>query len=292
MAVMRIALAMLIVLSVIPGQIAARYVYFSPTGGCSVDGIGCMGGFLVFYVFIRAPDVQDARGARFFVEADEHSVFGNEHISSIETHENVEIEEGDLFSGITLSWPAGQYSDDTLLTVVIDPDNKPVLSMGVYTKSVQLYCSSGDTLQLDDFLFHCSHCATPTSAWIDWLHPDTVLVQIGSSGAVSIDCLGHTDGFGMTGTSFNAFDQEGWLDGCVGCSVTCLCGICPWDVTSILINVTVPDGVHPGTASLLRLLPAGPCCFEDSTSLYLYAVPDIGVETKSWGRLKRPLMND
>ena len=289
---MKTLIVMSILLCLIPCQILAQYVYFSPNGDCSVDGSGCMNYFSEFHIFILAQDVSDAIGASFFIEGYEPSDFGNEHISSIEPHDNVVIEYGDLFSGIMLSWPAGQYSTDTLLTMRIDLNNPPVLSMGVYTKDIRLYRSNGDTLHLDDFLFYCSYCSMPTSVWIDWFHQDTVMVQIGSSTEVSIDCLGHTNGFGLTGTAFNAFDQERWLNGCVDCSITCICATCPWDVTSVLVNVSVPDTVLPGTSDLLRLIPTGPCCLEDSTRLYLYAVPDVGTEKKSWGAIKRQVIND
>ncbi|UCF06560.1 MAG: hypothetical protein JSV33_05910 [bacterium] len=288
---MKTAIYVLLMLVAIPHPIMAQYVYLSPTGGCSIDGIGCMDGFSEFYIFIHTEVVTNAIGTSFYIEGDENSQFGIENILNVQTHEDVVIESGDLFSGITLSWPEGQYIYDTLLTVEFDPDNPPIFSWMVFTRDIELYRASGDTLHLDDFMFYCSHCTGMAEGTIWWQHPDTIKAEIGKQSVIDIPCIGNSSG-GLSGTYLDAFDDLGWIDECTHCGVGIDCGPCPWDVQHVLLTISIPSDVEKGTTNKVRLIPSGPCCLDDSTSLYVTALPTIGTEKTSWGTIKKLLNNN
>jgi hypothetical protein len=282
---MRALMFLICLLLAFPISLAAQYVYFSPTGGCSLDGNGCLDGYTVFHVFIRAEDVSNTTGAHFYVEGNEFSQFGDENILSVDPHDGVVIESGDLFSGMTLSWPAGQYVSDTLLTVDLDPLEMPLLSMAVFTKDIELYTADGDTLFPDDFVFYCSLCDGLGDNIIEWLHPDTIDVLIGTQAVIEIPCIGHSAG-GFSGTDLDAFDTNGWIDECTSCGVSVDCGPCPWDVQHVLVTVSIPDGITGGTTDRIRLIPTGPCCLDDSTAFSVQAVTEVGVVESSWGKIK------
>lgn len=287
---MKTAIYVILLLAAIPHPLTAQYVYLSPTGGCSVDGTGCMNYFPEFYIFILSEDVSDAIGAHFYIEGDEYSQFGIENILNVELHDGVVIEGGDLFSGITLSWPEGQYTSDTLLTLEFDPDNLPILSWAAFTRDIELYRADGDTLHLDDFMFYCSHCTGMAGGTIWWQHPDTVTAAIGEQSVLDLPCIGDSGG-GLSGTYLDAFDLFGWVEECTFCSVGIDCGPCPWDAQHVLVTLTIPGEVEEGTTNLIRLIPSGPCCLDDSTAVYVKAISGSGTEETSWGRMKRLLNN-
>ena len=195
------------------------------------------------------------------------------------------IESGDLFSGIRLSWAEGTYVIDTLLTIKLDPDNMPLFSWRVLTKDIELYRASGESLQLDDFIFYCSHCTGLGGGTIWWQHADTLNALIGKQTLLDLPCIGNSAG-GLSGTILETYDELDWISGCTHCSVSIDCGPCPWDVQNVIVHVTVPPDVDEGTIDKIRIIPAGPCCFGESTSVYVRAVPGIGTEETSWGRIK------
>jgi hypothetical protein len=283
--IMKTAIYAILFLLTFPHPLLAQYVYLSPTGGCSVDGTGCMDYYAQFYLFIRAEDVSNSTGASFFIEGDEYSQLGSDNILSIEAHEGVVIESGDLFSGMTLSWPEGQYTSDTLLTIALDPDNLPALGWAVFTRDIRLYRVTGNTLYPDDFMFYCSHCYGTGEDAIWWQHPDTVTAVIGKQSLIDLPCIGESPG-GFSGTDLDAFDANGWIDECTHCSVGIDCGPCPWDVQHVLVAISIPNGTEEGTTDLVRLIPSGPCCMDDSTSVYVRAVSESGTARSSWGAIK------
>ena len=283
---MRASILLMLLLFAFTIPLAAQFVYFSPTGGCSIDGNGCLDEYTVFCLFIRAEDISNTTGTYFYIEGDEFSQFGADNILSVKPHDGVVVESGDLFSGMTLSWPAGQYVSDTLLTVHLDPLDMPLLSMMVFTKDIELYTATEDTLLLDDFMFYCSLCDGLGDNIIEWMHPDTIDALIGTQTVLEIPCIGHSAG-GFSGTDLEAFDTNGWIDECTDCNVSIDCGPCPWDVQHVLLTVSIPDGITGGTSSRIRMIPTGSCCLDDSTAFYIKAVTAVGVEESSWGRIKK-----
>jgi hypothetical protein len=281
---MRIAIVLFLFLSAMSSSVNAQYVYLSPTGGCSVDGIDCLGWYSEFYVFLSSQGITNTVGTSFYVEGDEFSTFGPENVQSVIPHEGVVIVGGDIFSGIELSWPEGAYDSDTLLTVVLNPDNMPSFSVMVFTKNIQLFRTIGDPLALDDFVFFCSHCYG-SSASIWWQHADTLTAVIGKQTTLDLPCQGSSTG-GMSGTYLEAYDELGWVDECTHCSVGVDCAPCPWNVQHVLVTVYVPEGANVGDTSKLRVIPTGPCCWDDSTSVYVKAIDEIGTEERSWGNIK------
>lgn len=284
--IMRAAICWMLFLLAVPIPLAAQHVYSSPIDGCSIDGIGCLDGLSEFYVFIRTEGVPNSKGTYFYIEGDEYSQFGGNNVLSVEPHEGVVIEGGDLFSGMTLSWPVGQYTSDTLLTIRLDPLNMPLFSMLVFTKDIELYTATEDTLFLDDFIFYCSHCTGLGDDFIEWQHPDTVTALMGEQTILALPCIGNSGG-GFSGTDLYAYDTYGWIDECTYCSVSIDCGPCPWDVQHVLVTISIPDGIPDGTTDRVRLIPSGPCCLDDSTAIYIRAVSEVGVEESSWGAIKR-----
>jgi hypothetical protein len=273
----------LLTLLLIPSQAAGQYLYFSPNGGCASDGVSCWVYFQTYYIFLRIPDVHDATGASFRLESE---AFGPEDFASVNAYGDVVIEGGDVFTGITLSWPSGLYDNDTLLTIPIEL-NEPHSDLYPWligrTRDIEIYTASGDTLQLDNFLFFCSHCHGGGGG-ISWDRPDTVTAVIGEQTTIDISAIGSADG--VTGTHLDALDQLGWVSGCSHCSVTCVCAPCPWDVQHVLVHISIPSDVQDGTVDEVRLIPSGPCCLRDSTSFLVKAVAPIAVEKSSWGRMK------
>jgi hypothetical protein len=282
---MRAAICWMLFMFAIPIPLAAQYVYFSPIDGCSIDGTGCLDGFTEFYVFIRSEAVSNATGTYFYIEGDEFSQFGSSNVLSVEPHDGVVIENGDLFSGMTLSWPSGQYASDTLLTVHLDPLDMPLLSNLVFTRDLEIYTTEEDTLFLDDFTFYCSLCDGLGDSFIEWQHPDTVDALIGTQTVLDIPCIGNSGG-GFSGTDLEAFDAYDWITECTYCGVSIDCGPCPWDVQHVLVTISIPDGITGGTTDRVRLIPLGPCCLDDSTAFYVQAVTEVGVEESSWGEIK------
>jgi len=282
--IVKIAMVTLFIISMIfPEQAHAQYLYFSPTGHCSVDGINCWQYFSEYYVFIRFPGLSDCIGASFRLESD---VFGPEDFVSVDPHMGVIIENGDLFSGITLSWPAGHYTNDTLLTIPIELNEPHSSAWNVaWTREVKIFKANGDTLYLDDVRFYCSHCYGYGGDTIRWKHPDTLVATIGKQSTLDIPCIGSSAG-GLSGTYLDVVEQLNWVDGCTHCGVHVECGPCPWSIQHVYVHLSVPSETSPETHNLIRLIPSGPCCMDDSTSFYVRAVPEIGVEETSWGKLK------
>ena len=269
----------------LPLQVQGQYLYFSPTGGCSVDGIGCLEMYQKFYIFISAEDTPGINGSSFRVEADEYSDFTMDNVLSVEPHDQVTIVGGDLITGMELSWPADLYGFDTLLTVTLDPDNLPWWSWSVFTRDIVLYRESNDPLSLPDFLFYCSHCYSGGGGFY-WVNPDTMIAVIGAETIIELEALGYSSG-GFSGTLFDVFDELGWYQGCIDCSCWINCGMCPWDLQTVQVRINIPPEIEQGTIDRVRVIPTGPCCMSDSTFVYVIAVPDISVENaNSWGRLK------
>jgi len=273
---------LLFITMLMPGRIFGQYLYFSPTGDCSADGVGCGSYFSTYYVFINVPQIADATGASFRLESEE---FGPEDFASVDPHDGVNIESGDLFSGITLSWPTGQYSNDTLLTIPIERNEPHASSMQVaWTRDIEVYIANGDTLYMEDFLFFCSHCYGSWAS-IQWQHPDTFTAAIGKQTVLDISCVGSSGG-GLTGTDLDVSDQLNWVDGCTQCGVACDCAPCPWDLQHVLVSISIPEDMSEGTVDFVQLTPSGPCCLEDSTSFFVKAISETGVEGSSWGKIK------
>jgi hypothetical protein len=270
------------VLSISFNAARAQYLYFSPSAfECSCDGIDCWRFIYTYRIILRAPNVTDAVGASFRIESE---LYGPEDFVSIELADGVVVESGDLFSGIRLSFPAGQYEADTLMTIHIELNPPDSYGMGVCTRDVDLYRLTGDALSLDDVWFYISHCHD-VGAWIEWTHPDTVSVPIGGTSTVDVYGLGNSLG-GLTGTNLTVEDDMGWFAGCTGCSISADCGPCPWHAKLIRISVAVPKEAPKDTVGRLRIVPTGPCCLTSSTTLYVRAIPGVPVDPTSWGRIK------
>ena len=266
-----------------PSLVSGQYIYFSMNGDCAVDGTGCWQYANTYYIFIKAPGITDAYGASFQFESD---VFGPEDISALVPHDGVLIQSGDLHSGITLVWPPGEYSYDTLLTITTDYNEPHPVSdwlVGL-TKEVQLYRVSGDPLELVDFDFICSHCYQ-TGLWVSWSHPDTVVAIIGEQSEIEFDATGYSIGHWWYG-EFNVSDEYGWIPSDSICHVYCYCPPCPWDIHHFVINAAIPEGVPVGATSKVRIVPIGPCCRSDSSSFYIKAESKVPIEETSWGVFK------
>lgn len=261
----------------------AQYLYFSPSPwGCSCDGVDCWRFIDTYRIILRAPSVIDAVGASFRIESE---LYGPEDFASVELADGVVIESGDLFSGIRLSFPAGEYDVDTLITIHIELNPPDSYGLGVAcTREVELYRVTGDTLSLDDVWFYISHCHD-VGAWIEWTHPDTVVVPIGAPSTVDVYGLGNSLG-GLTGTDLTVEDDMGWVAGCSGCSIMADCGPCPWDAKLIRVSLAVPKDTPEDTVNQLRIVPTGPCCLTSSTTLYVRAIPGVPIKPTSWGRIK------
>ena len=260
---------------------AAQYLFFSPNGSCSSDGTGCWAAYQTYYVFLKAPEVPGAAGARFRLES---QVFGPEDFAAVTPAPGVTIEGGDLFSGIELSWPPGSYTNDTLLTISIalNPPDDNGWIVG-YTRDIELDWAGGsDPIALEDFLFDCSHCSS-WDRWIVWNHADTVAAPAGAQSSVDIECVGYSTG-GFSGTNFDVDDEMGWVTNCTNCGVAFLCSPCPWDVTHVGIHLDIPAEVPDGAVSRVRILPTS--ALGDSTAFYVRAASPTPVEKTSWGSLK------
>ena len=185
---MRVWASIVLVVLLAPG-LHAQYAYFSPDGSCSSDGMDCMSWQTVFHIFMRDAGPHTT-GARFRLEVDGAATFGIENVGAVSPHEDVTVEEGDLFAGIELSWPDGAFAGgflDTLLTIEIDPADPPQLGLYVITRDIELYSSSAEPAILDDFMYYCSHCYQG-GGWIEWVHPDTVDAVIGQSSVIDLAC--------------------------------------------------------------------------------------------------------
>jgi hypothetical protein len=264
--------------------LGAQYLYFSPRPStCTVDGVDAWVGIDTYHIFLHSPDVVDGIGVSFRIESE---AYGPEDFVSVDPVDGVSVESGDLFSGIRLSLPGGQFVHDTLLTIHVEL-NEPQ-SYGVWdvawTRDVQLYRATGDTLFLEDVLFYLTHCYQ-SATWIQWMHPDTIGAPIATTSTIDVHCFGHSLG-GFSGTDLDVFDERGWLTGCSGCGVAVDCEICPWDIQIVHLHVTIPEGTPAGTADKIRIIPTGPCCLGDSTEVYVRAMPSVAVEESSWGTIK------
>ena len=265
-----------------PSTSSGQYIYFSPTGGCAVDGTDCWYFINTYFVFIDTPGINDAIGASFRLESD---VYGPEDFSAVISHENIFVQSGDLFSGITLSWPPGLYSVDTLMTISIELNEPHNSSWTVcVTRDIKIFKANGDTINLSDFPFECSHCYQ-SSVWVRWDHPDTMLAIIGEQTLLEIISTGYSTG-GIAVGDFNISDEQGWIPSGTDCLVYCKCPPCPWDIQHIGLDVTIPSDVLVGTLSKVRIEPLGLCCMRDSSFFYIKATSKVPVENSSWGSIK------
>jgi hypothetical protein len=278
-----IAISIFISFVILPSDGICQYIYFSSNGNCALDGTDCWDFIDTYYIFINTPDVDDAIGAYFLFDSE---VYGPEDISTVNSHDNVQIQSGDLFSGLHLTWPSGQYSNDTLLTISVDMNEPhPVAPFIVgRTKFIELYRANGDTLALDSVSFICSHCYS-SLIWVLWDHPDTTNAFIGGQTAIEIRGRGHSTG-GLAHCGFFISDEQGWIAPGLSCGVFCYCPPCPWDDTRILLNVIIPDGVPYGTMNKIRIIPVGPSCMDDSSFFYVKADSTSPVAETSWGVIK------
>jgi len=167
----------------------------------------------------------------------------------------------------------------------------PLFQWMLFTKNIHLSIASGEPLLLDDFMFYCSHCTGMAGGTIWWQHADTISAAIGQQTTLDLPCIGESGG-GFSGTDLEAYDELGWVDDCVHCSVPIICGACPWNITNVLVSISIPEGVEEGTVNRLRMLPIGPCCLDDSTSVYVKAIDVSGTEESSWGSIKRLIGSD
>jgi len=199
----------------IPVQIQAQYVYFSPLSGCSSDGAECFSDAQEWHVFIRTEDISGVMGTHFRIDPTGYPEFSSDNILSITTNSQVTIVSGDLFTGMTLTWPTDLYSTDSLLTVTLDSDNMPSpYGTGITTRDIYLIRDSMPPIVLDDFEVHCTSC---NAFWggIHWLNPDTLTAVIGSETTIEFVAQAYGGGPGLTGVFFYVTDEIGWYQDCL-----------------------------------------------------------------------------
>ena len=261
----------------------AQFVYFSPYRGvCSIDGVDAWVHHTTYSVYVHAPDVTDAQQVTFRLESD---AYGPEDIVSVSPSAGVTIESGDLFSGMQLSIPTGPLEHEELLTITValnEPQSYGIWNVA-WVRDVTLLRASGDA-PLPDVQFFLTHCYQ-SSTWIQWMHPDTVEVPIGSSMIVDLPCLGHSTG-GLTGTDLEVSEPLGWVTECTSCAVFVNCGACPWDVQTVKLHVAVPLGTAADTVDEVQITPTGPCCLGSGTTLFIKASQGVATEQTTWGRVK------
>ena len=94
---------------------SGQYLYVSTAPYiCSIDGVGAWGYIDSFHLYLHLPQVDDAIGASFRLES---STYGPEDFAGVRATGDVSIESGDILSGMVLSFPAGRYEFDALLTI-------------------------------------------------------------------------------------------------------------------------------------------------------------------------------
>jgi hypothetical protein len=263
---------------------AAQYLYFSPNAWtCSCDGVGCWRAIDTYRIILRAPDVSDAVGVSFRIESE---AYGPEDFVKVDPADGVMIESGDLFSGVRLSFPAGRFDADTLLTIHVELNapHSPGATEVASTKDVQLHRSTGETSSLEDVVFYVSHCHD-SGTWIEWMHPDTLTAEIGEATTIAIAGIGESLG-GYSGTTLDIQDELGWVTDCSPCYFSVDCGPCPWNSQIVQISLAIPSGTSEGTIDELHVVPTGPCCLSSPTTLYVRAIAAVPVRSSSWGRVK------
>jgi len=235
-----LVMAMLVSLGC-PGPVHAQHFYLS----ASPDGCEAPFPFtekVRFY--LNAPDVETVGGI-FRVDTD---VFGFEDVVSLVAVNGVTIVSGDLFSGITLSWPATIAKDLELLQLEL-VDNRPFAGQNAvisFLRDTRLKESGGIVRALGDAFSWVNVDVACYGPAFFFPNDDTLDVVTGETQTVTLRyampasypvsvSLSFSDARGWTGVHTPASFREQ------------KCIVCDWDWRTISLTVTVPAGVAEET---------------------------------------------
>lgn len=233
-------------------------------------------------IYVHAPDHSDIVGAYFRFET---GYFGPEDVIYFEPVDGVEITDGELFQGITLSWSPVSLEHYPVLKMIVT-NNPPHVIDEPHSFCVMepiLFQSVGDTLTLYHrictFLGHL-HCYEPR---LQWSHPDTVDIEIGSQSIVEVKWI--MDAAYTWGTYIDVSDENSWVVDFFPNGVWAVgCPACDWHWQIIQITVEVPQDTPDYALSRMTIQPEQSV---SPTSLYLRAVPPISTKKQTWGEIKK-----
>jgi hypothetical protein len=216
-------------------------------------------------------------GASFRIES---ANIGPEDVISVTPSSGVTILSGNLFDGLTLSWPPHTLDHEPVLTLEVGTG-----FVGIATSTdIVFWQPTGSHPGESTATFVGSmfpHCFTP---WAGWQVADTCGVGIDGITEFTIKAIVFTES--SYGGTLSVVDNEGWVTGLSSSAIPNACWECPWQWGVIDIIVAVPDTVAPQTLNTIVLQCTHVGNLLDEVNVVLRALEPVATETTSFGKLK------
>jgi len=233
-----------------PELLEDSYVYMSAVPGTC--GMEIMDNFFeqTWHICVHAPDANSV-GVYFWMEAYD---FGPEDSVSIISADGVSFD-GDLFTGMTISWGAKTFSHESVLSMHFTdkpPTRNDWYGMIAAFHESKLFLDSGGSVYLEDVgvqYIHCGHYGGATH----FCRPDSFLVYSGQDVVLTFEGIGSAPG-PYAAMGIHAVDELGWVGQLTPESLRTKCVFCPWMWTDFKLQVSVPLSASSGTRSSVSIL--------------------------------------
>ena len=233
-----------------PELLPDSYVYLGTApGNCGMDMLSYFFDH-TWHIFVHAPDTSSF-GVYFWIEP---FAFGPEDSVTITPGDGISYE-GDLLTGMTISWESSMFDHDSVLTLnFIDnpPTNVPYPCIAMLHDS-ELFLDNGSTVYLEDVASQFVYCGSYGGGTI-FLRPDTFIVDSGKDAIVTFRGLGTGPAWGPVATGIHAVDELGWVGDLTPTYLWQTCSFCPWNYSIFELLVSVPPFTPTGTRDLVRIL--------------------------------------
>ncbi len=233
-----------------PELLLDSYVYMSTLPGTC--GMELRSNFFehTWHLCVHAPDTNSV-GAYFWIEPYD---FGPEDSVTITPADGVSYE-GDLFTGMTISWDASSFEHESILTMsFIDnpPSRNDWYSLIAKFHDSELFLENGRSVYLEDagvLYIYCGHYGGGTL----FRRPDSFIVQSGKDEIITFKGIGSSPGLFAAGGMY-AIDELGWVGNLAPNTIRSTCVFCAWMWIDFELQVSVPPFTPTGTRDLVRIL--------------------------------------
>jgi hypothetical protein len=262
-----VILALLATASIASGQ--QLYLSDTPNSCCPV-GVTSPNHYRVY---AHSAGGENFSTAEFRIET---GAFDAEDIEFVNPMPGVVVVSGDIFSGITVTWPSQVPDHLPLIEIKILDSAQPFGE--VWVTDATMYGSGGGGVPLDPKLSiiadtcHCNGCL-----WhID--PPDTADVVVGA--VTAVQCLLGAECDGYVAAPFEVTDSQGWVDSWTPTALYLpdQCGECIIGMRPVQVLVLVPEGTPVGAISEVEVA--------DRPPFPVRAVKPVPVTESTFGRVK------
>ncbi len=234
-----------------PQLLTGSYVYLGTgPGSCGMD---LYSNFYdhTWHICVHAPDTSSV-GVYFWIEP---FAFGPEDSVTVTPGDGISYE-GDLFTGMTISWATNSFSHEGMLTLNFI-DNPPYdysydWAIAMLHDS-ELFLDDEGSVYLEDVASTPIYCGS-WGGGTTFHRPDSFTVDSGKDAIIAFRGIGSGSGWGPAATDIHAVDELGWVGDLTPDYLWVICADCPWLWTDFELSVSVPPFTPTGTRNLVTIL--------------------------------------